>query len=52
VLVPVLEEVLRWESPKIRSFFESHGFALREWDKIRTDTITLCPVGAERPLVQ
>ena len=24
-----------------RLFFESHGFALREWDKVRTDTITL-----------
>lgn len=43
VLVPILESVLRWDSARIRMFFESHGFALREWDKIRTDTITLYP---------
>jgi HAD superfamily phosphoserine phosphatase-like hydrolase len=43
VLVPVLEEVLGWESSRIRSFFESNGFALREWSKVRTDTITLIP---------
>lgn len=43
VLVPILEDVLGWESTRIRAFFASHGFALREWDKVRTDTITLCP---------
>ncbi len=43
VLIPILEEVLGWESARIRSFFESNGFALREWSKMRTDTITLCP---------
>ena len=25
-----------------RLFCEAQGFALREWDKVRTDTITLC----------
>lgn len=44
VLVPVLEEVLGWDSARIRSFFESHGFSLHEWSKVRTDTITLGPV--------
>ncbi len=52
VLVPILEEVLQWETAKIHSFFESHGFALREWDKIRTDTITFCPAQVERAQVQ
>ena len=47
VLVPVLEEVLGWESARIRFFFESHGFALREWSKVRTDTITLSPAAHE-----
>jgi HAD superfamily phosphoserine phosphatase-like hydrolase len=47
VLVPILEDVLGWDSAKIRSYFEAHGFALREWDKVRTDTITLCPTGAQ-----
>jgi HAD superfamily phosphoserine phosphatase-like hydrolase len=44
VLVPILEDVVGWDTARIRFFFESHGFALREWDKMRTDNITLCPV--------
>jgi HAD superfamily phosphoserine phosphatase-like hydrolase len=42
VLVPVLEEIAGWNSVRIRALFESHGFFLREWDKIRTDTLTIC----------
>jgi len=41
VLVPVLEEVLRWDSAKIRRFFTANGLLLREWDKMRTDTLTI-----------
>jgi 2-hydroxy-3-keto-5-methylthiopentenyl-1-phosphate phosphatase len=43
VLVPVLEDVLGWDSPRIRFFFDSHGFALSEWSKSRTDTVILSP---------
>ena len=43
VLVPLLEDLLGWNTSKIRAFFDVQGFALREWDKVRTDTITLCP---------
>ena len=41
VLVPVLEEVLRWDSPSIRQLFASYGLTLREWDKMRTDVLTI-----------
>jgi 2-hydroxy-3-keto-5-methylthiopentenyl-1-phosphate phosphatase len=41
VLVPVLEEVLRWDSPMIRRFFATRGLMLREWDKMRTDVLTI-----------
>ncbi len=41
VLVPVLEEVLRWDSAKIRRFFAARGLTLREWDKMRTDMLTI-----------
>ncbi len=41
VLVPVLEEVLRWDSPMIRRFFTQRGLNLREWDKMRTDMLTI-----------
>ncbi|HEY2458226.1 MAG TPA: HAD family hydrolase [Candidatus Acidoferrum sp.] len=41
VLVPVLEEILRWDSIKIRRFFAQRGLTLREWDKMRTDMLTI-----------
>jgi phosphoserine phosphatase len=41
VLVPVLEEVLRWDSVKIRRYFATYGLTLREWDKMRTDMLTI-----------
>ncbi len=41
VLVPVLEEVMHWDSPEIRRFFASRGLMLREWDKMRTDMLTI-----------
>lgn len=42
VAIPVLEDVLGWDSTRVRAFFAAHGFALREWDKMRTDAVTLC----------
>lgn len=41
VLVPILEDIFGWSAGKVRAFFESHGLTLQEWDKIRTDSITL-----------
>jgi phosphoserine phosphatase len=41
VLVPVLEDVLRWDSIQIRRFFAARGLTLREWDKMRTDLLTI-----------
>jgi HAD superfamily phosphoserine phosphatase-like hydrolase len=41
VLIPVLEDILGWDSIKIRALFESHGLLLQEWNKVRTDTLTV-----------
>jgi phosphoserine phosphatase len=41
VLVPVMEEVLRWDSAHIRRFFASQGLMLREWGKSRTDQLLI-----------
>ena len=41
VLVPILEEVAGWDSIRIRALFESHGFVLQEWEKVRTDFVTI-----------
>jgi hypothetical protein len=41
VLVPILEEVAGADAASIRDLFESHGLVLREWDKARTDWISV-----------
>jgi 2-hydroxy-3-keto-5-methylthiopentenyl-1-phosphate phosphatase len=48
VLIPVLEGIAGWNPSRIRDFFEAHGFALREWEKVQTDSLTICPVNAAR----
>lgn len=40
-IVPILEKVMGWERPQIRQFFEMHGLFIQEWDKARTDWLTL-----------
>jgi HAD superfamily phosphoserine phosphatase-like hydrolase len=41
VLIPVLEDIVGWNSTRIRSFFEAHGFVLRDWEKVRTHSLTI-----------
>jgi 2-hydroxy-3-keto-5-methylthiopentenyl-1-phosphate phosphatase len=41
VLVPMLEEIAAWDSTKIRALYESHGFVLQDWQKVRTDSLTI-----------
>ncbi len=49
VLVPVLETIVGWTPLRIREFFEGHGFVLREWDKVQTDSLTICRVQSALP---
>jgi 2-hydroxy-3-keto-5-methylthiopentenyl-1-phosphate phosphatase len=44
LLVPILEDVLGWDAIQIRALFEAHGFVLREWEKTRTDAVTISPM--------
>jgi len=41
VMVPILDQVLGWNSGEIRGLFESNGLALHEWERARTDRITV-----------
>jgi 2-hydroxy-3-keto-5-methylthiopentenyl-1-phosphate phosphatase len=41
VLVPILEDIAGWDAARIRSLYESHGFVLQEWSKVRTDSVTI-----------
>jgi 2-hydroxy-3-keto-5-methylthiopentenyl-1-phosphate phosphatase len=41
VLVPILEDVVGWDAFRIRALFEMHGFVLQDWEKVRTDSVTI-----------
>jgi predicted HAD superfamily phosphohydrolase len=47
VLIPILEEIAGWDSLRIRAFFEMHGLLLQDWEKTRTDTLTICSAAAD-----
>jgi phosphoserine phosphatase len=49
VLVPILEKIVGMHRTQIRKFIESHGFLIQEWDKVRTDWITLRAVKSDLP---
>jgi len=46
VLAPILEEVVGWSRLRIRNFFESYGMLIQEWDRVRTDWLTMRPTDA------
>ena len=41
VLVPILEEIVGFGPGQIRSLFERQGLVIQEWDRVRTDWLTL-----------
>ena len=41
VLVPIFEEIVGCDAMQIRTLFESYGFVLQEWAKVRTDSLTI-----------
>lgn len=47
ILVPITEEILGWSTQQIRAFFEQHGFILREWEKVQTDTLSIVSAAQE-----
>jgi 2-hydroxy-3-keto-5-methylthiopentenyl-1-phosphate phosphatase len=47
VLAPILEEIAGWERSRIRAFFETNGMLIQEWERVRTDWLTLRPTISE-----
>jgi HAD superfamily phosphoserine phosphatase-like hydrolase len=47
VLAPILEDIASWPRPRVRAFFESYGVMIQEWDRVRTDWLTLRSVAPE-----
>lgn len=41
ILIPVLEEIVGWDSSRIRAFFETQGLLIQEWSKVRADWVTI-----------
>jgi hypothetical protein len=41
VIIPILEQIVGWDSSRIRALFKEHGFLIQEWDKVRTDWLTI-----------
>jgi phosphoserine phosphatase len=41
VLVPILEDVLGQDAVGVRAFFETRGLSIQEWDRVRTDWLTI-----------
>lgn len=41
VVIPILEQIVGWDAARIRALFEEHGFLIQEWDKVRTDWLTI-----------
>ena len=46
ILIPILEEVVGWDPPRIRELFESKGLLIQQWDKVQTDMLTIVPISA------
>ncbi len=44
ILVPILEDVVGWDSAKIRELFEAKGLLIQQWDKVQTDMLTIVPI--------
>ena len=41
VLVPILEEIAGYDTGAIRRLFERHGLMIQEWERVRTDWLTI-----------
>lgn len=41
VLVPVLEEIAGYDAAAVRRLFERRGLVIQEWDRVRTDWLTI-----------
>ena len=48
VLAPILEEVAGWERARIRSFFQANGMLIQEWERVRTDWLTMRPAANDK----
>ena len=41
VVIPILEDILNLDRTQVRLLFEQHGVLIQEWDRVRTDWLTI-----------
>jgi len=41
ILIPILEQIAGWDSAMIRGLFAANRLVLQDWDKTRTDSLTI-----------
>jgi 2-hydroxy-3-keto-5-methylthiopentenyl-1-phosphate phosphatase len=41
VLIPILDELVGWGASQIRALFEANDLVIQEWDRVRTDWLTI-----------
>lgn len=49
IVVPILDQLLHWQTGEIRGLFESYGLTLNEWEKERTDRVTISAIPPSDP---
>lgn len=47
MVVPILEQIVKWDRTRIRELFESYGFLIQEWTKVNTDWLTIRDAGMQ-----
>jgi HAD superfamily phosphoserine phosphatase-like hydrolase len=47
VLAPILEDIASWPRPRTHPLFSPYGVMIQEWDRVRTDWLTLRSVAPE-----
>jgi HAD superfamily phosphoserine phosphatase-like hydrolase len=48
MLAPILEGIVGWQRAQVREFFERRGFLIQEWERVRTEWLTLRSAGGAR----
>jgi hypothetical protein len=49
VLVPILEDLAGYSAGEVRAFFEHHGLLIQDWERVRTDWLTIRAASVTAP---
>jgi phosphoserine phosphatase len=41
IMVPILDQLMHWKAGDIRELFETHGLTLNDWERDRTDRVSI-----------